>query len=52
MTSPVLGRLRQENHEFKARLGYKARPYLKKKKKKKDMNSPMTNGVIISQDAI
>jgi hypothetical protein len=29
---PLLGRLRQEYHEFKAILGYIGRPYLKKKK--------------------
>jgi hypothetical protein len=27
---PPLRRLRQMDHEFKARLGYMARPYLKK----------------------
>jgi hypothetical protein len=30
---PGIGRLRQEDHGFKANLGYVARPYLKKKKK-------------------
>jgi hypothetical protein len=30
---PGLGRLRQENLEFKANLGYIDRPYLKKKRK-------------------
>jgi hypothetical protein len=32
---PSIGRLRKEDQEFKASLGYIARPYLKKKKKKK-----------------
>lgn len=31
--TPALGRLRQEDYEFEARLGYKASPFLKKKKK-------------------
>jgi hypothetical protein len=31
---PSIGRLRKEDQEFKASLGYIARPYLKKKKKK------------------
>jgi hypothetical protein len=32
--SPAFRRLRQEDHEFKASLGYILRQYLKKKKKK------------------
>jgi hypothetical protein len=32
---PVLGRLRQEDHGFKASLNYKVRPYLKNEKKKR-----------------
>jgi hypothetical protein len=35
---PVLRRLRQENHEFMANLGYLGRSCLKKKKKKEDQN--------------
>jgi hypothetical protein len=30
---PALGRLRQEEHQFKASIGYIARPCLKNKKK-------------------
>jgi hypothetical protein len=33
---PALGRLKQENHEFKASLGYKARQGLKKPRLRKD----------------
>jgi hypothetical protein len=33
-TIPVLRQLRQEDHQFKAILGYMARPYLKKKNEK------------------
>jgi uncharacterized protein (UPF0210 family) len=32
---PALGKLRQENFEFKAILGYMAKPCLQKKKKKR-----------------
>jgi hypothetical protein len=38
---PELGRLRQEDLKFQASLGYKERPCLKKKKKKK-----MADGVV------
>jgi hypothetical protein len=33
---PAFDRLRQENHEFKATLGYTGRPYLKKKKEEEE----------------
>jgi hypothetical protein len=33
---PTLGRLRQEDHEFKVNLGYMVRPCLKKRKKRKE----------------
>jgi hypothetical protein len=33
---PALGRLRQEHCKFEASLDYLARPYFKKKKKKKN----------------
>jgi hypothetical protein len=32
---PALGKLRQEDYEFEARLSYKVKPVLKKEKKKK-----------------
>jgi hypothetical protein len=33
--NPALGRLRKEAHKFEARLGYTAKPYLKRNNKKK-----------------
>jgi hypothetical protein len=33
---PALGKLRQEDHESKTNMGYTVRPYLKKKRKKKN----------------
>jgi hypothetical protein len=38
---PTLRRLRQEYGEFKASLGYTVKPYLKKKRKSRNLHSPL-----------
>jgi hypothetical protein len=37
---PALGRLIQKDHKFEASLGYRVRPYLKKRKKDKKEIAP------------
>jgi hypothetical protein len=46
--TPVLGRLRQENCEFKASLGYKVKSVSKKRKKEKKEEKKKTDSSLLN----